>query len=181
MAKQQTVTGVSMPGDSTHSYNYTSGMVDSEGGFQFQYGYVQWTARLPVGQGFWPALWLLPANNSWPPEIDALEVIGSQPDIWTGTNHPAVGSAQGYDATIPGLSSGWHTFAVDWEPGQLTWYVDGKVVATDVSSGVSATPMYLVMNLAVGGSWPGYPNSTTPFPSSLDISSVEVWQHPAAG
>jgi len=181
VAEKRTITNVTMPGDSEHDYKYTSGMVNSEGGFQFKFGYVQWRAKLPVGQGLWPALWLLPADNSWPPEIDALEVVGDQPNVWTGTSHSASGTSQGFDFKIAGLSRGWHTFGVDWEPGRITWYVDGHAVAADVSAGVSDTPMYLVMDLAVGGSWPGYPNGTTPFPSSLEVSAVRVWQHPGAG
>ncbi len=181
VAERRTAANVTMPGDGKHDYQYTSGMVNSEGGFQFKFGYVQWRAKLPVGQGLWPALWLLPADNSWPPEIDALEVVGGQPNIWTGANHPATGASRGFDFKIAGLSRGWHTFGVNWEPGRITWYVDGHAVAADVSTGVSDTPMYLVMDLAVGGSWPGYPNRTTPFPSSLEVSAVQVWQRLGAG
>ncbi len=160
----------------SRSYRYTSGMVTSYQKFSFTYGYVEWRAQLPSGQGFWPALWMMPANNSWPPEIDALETVGNQPNIGNFTYHPPAGASQGFDKNIPGLSSGWHTFGVDWEPGSITWYVDGTKVASTTND-VTGDAMYLVMNLAVGGAWPGYPDATTAFPSSLNIDYVRVWQH----
>ena len=166
-AEKQTVNG----------HDYTSGMVTSYDHFSFTYGYVEWQAQIPAGQGFWPALWLLPENGSWPPEIDALEVVGAQPDVATGTYHEPDGTSQGHDVVIPGLSSGgWHTFGVDWEPGSITWYIDGKARYSSTTD-VTSLPMYLVMNLAVGGTWPGPPNASTPFPSSFNIDYVRVWQH----
>jgi beta-glucanase (GH16 family) len=120
---------------------------------------------------------MMPEDGSWPPEIDALETIGSQPDIGNFTYHPSATSpADGYDKVIPGLSTGYHTFGVDWEPGSITWYVDGQPVASTTDQ-VTSKAMYLVMNLAVGGDWPGYPDATTKFPSTLAISDVSVWQH----
>jgi beta-glucanase (GH16 family) len=175
-AKDQTAHGITMTTGAPRTYQYTSGMVDTYKKFSFQYGYVEWRAELPTGQGFWPALWLMPENNSWPPEIDALEVVGNQPDIGNYTYHPpSPQPSQGFDTKISGLSSGWHTFGVDWEPGRITWYVDGNQVAKTTYD-VTSLPMYLVMNLAVGGAWPGYPDASTPFPSSLNIDYVRVWQ-----
>jgi len=175
-ALDQTVQGINELTGAPRTYDYTSGMVTSHGTFSFQYGYVEWDAQIPAGQGLWPALWMLPENNSWPPEIDALETIGSQPDVGNFTYHlPSGLPAQGFDQVIPGLSSGWHTFGVNWEPGSITWYVDGQEVASTTDD-VTSTPMYLLMDLAVGGSWPGYPNSASEFPASLNIRYVRVWQ-----
>jgi beta-glucanase (GH16 family) len=175
-ALRQTVPGRQMTTGLPRTYQYTSGMVTSYGNFSFDYGYVEWRAQLPSGQGLWPALWLMPANNTWPPEIDALETVGSQPDVacWTYIQPNGAHSASYRD--IPALSSGWHTFGVDWEPGVITWYVDGVAEFTTTSA-VTSTPMYLVMDLAVGGTWAGLPNATTPFPSTLGIDYVRVWQH----
>jgi beta-glucanase (GH16 family) len=93
--------------------------------------------------------------------------------------HYPDGSDEGADVgsewTGPNFSAGWHTFAVDWEPGSLTWYVDG-VARFHTSNNVTSTPQYLVANLAVGGGWPGNPDATTPFPSSLQIDYIRVWQ-----
>jgi len=180
-AENKPTEGVWMSSGQPRLYDYTSGMVDSRGRFSFTYGYVEWKAWLPAGQGLWPALWMMPENDTWPPEIDALETVGNQPDVWTGTYHPpSPMPAQGFDSTVPGLSSGWHTFGVDWEPGRITWYVDGQQMATTTTD-VTSTAMYLVMDLAVGGSWPGYPNASTPFPSTLRIAYVRVWQHSTSG
>jgi hypothetical protein len=176
-ALNQTVQGKMMTTGAPRTYQYTSGMVNTQNTFSFTYGYVEWRAQLTTGKGFWPALWLLPANGTWPPEIDALEQVGTQPDVGNFTYHPGAGQAnEASYALIPGLSSGYHTFGVDWEPGRITWYVDSQAVFTATQS-VTATAMYLVMNLAVGGSWPGYPDASTQFPSSFNIDYVRVWQH----
>jgi beta-glucanase (GH16 family) len=174
-AQNQPVQGVNQSTGLPQNYNWTSGMVDTHGKFSFSYGYVEWQAQVPNGMGLWPALWLMPENGIWPPEIDALEMVGSQPNVWTGTYLPPTGAKQGHWATINGLYSGWHTFGVDWEPGSITWYVDGHAVAQSTTA-VTNTPMYLVMDLAVGASWPGYPDASTPFPSALNIDYVRVWQ-----
>jgi len=175
-ARNQPVRGIMMTTGAPRTYLYTSGMVNTYNKFQFTYGYVEWRAELPTGQGFWPALWMIPANNSWPPEIDGLEVVGNQPDVANFTYHPpSPAASQGFDKVIPGLSSGYHTFGVDWEPGRITWYVDGAEAATTTDQ-VTSLAEYLIMNLAVGGSWPGYPNASTPFPSALKIDYVRVWQ-----
>jgi beta-glucanase (GH16 family) len=161
------------------TWNYTSGMVNSEHQFSFSYGYVEWRANVPAGQGFWPALWLLPEDNSWPPELDVLENLGNDPTTGYYTWHPASPNPQqGFGVKAADLSVGYHTFGADWEPGSITWYVDGHQVA-QTTFNVSGTAMYLVMSLAIGapGSWPGAPNLSTPFPSTFTIDYVRVWQH----
>jgi beta-glucanase (GH16 family) len=176
-ANRQTVSGITPSGQPT-TYNYASGEVDTHGKFSFQYGYVEWRAQVPAGQGLWPALWLLPADGSWPPEIDALEVLGNDPATAYFTNYPPSGNSCAHALHGADLSAAPHVFGVNWQPTGITWYVDGAAVArcTTADGGISAKPMYLVMNLAVGGSWPGAPSASTPFPARMTIDWVRVWQ-----
>jgi beta-glucanase (GH16 family) len=138
-------------------------------------------AWVSAGQGLWPAFWTLPADESWPPEIDAFEILGNQPDEINMTYHwddgTGEGAQQGKAWDGPNFSSGWHTFAVDWEPDAIIWYVDGveRFQYTDARHIVSK-PMYLLANLAVGGDWPGSPDASTPFPARYQIESIRVWQ-----
>ncbi|HEX3542169.1 MAG TPA: LamG-like jellyroll fold domain-containing protein [Acidimicrobiales bacterium] len=169
------------------TYHYTSGMVSSGGrsgqivpGFSFTYGYTEARVKVPKGQGLWPAFWLLPTDYSWPPEIDAMEILGSQPNVVNMTYHylnPAGAAASvGGTWTGPDFSAGWHTFGVDWEPSAIVWYVDGveRFRFTDASA-ITSKAMYLVLNLAVGGNWPGPADATTPMPSDYLVDYVRVW------
>ncbi len=166
-ARRQAVT------EDGHQYAFTSGMVATAGTFQFTYGYVQFRAHLPSGAGLWPALWLLPSSESWPPEIDVLEVQGAAPSVAALTYHPIHGRQEQRQVDTTNLSQGWHVFAIDWQPGSIVWYVDGRA-AFEVTGDVPSQPMYLVMDLAVSGSQP--PNTSTNFPASLQINDVRVWQ-----
>jgi beta-glucanase (GH16 family) len=154
-------------------YRFTSGMVASARAFQFTYGYVQFRARPPAGDGLWSALWLLPANRSWPPEIDVLEVYGDDPSLAVLTYHPPHGPPAQRQVRVGDLSSGWHDFAVDWRPGSLIWFVDGHV-RFRYEGTVPDQPMYLAMDLAVSRTHP--PSSTTPASASLAVDQVRVWQ-----
>jgi beta-glucanase (GH16 family) len=156
-----------------HIYGYESGMVASAGTFQFTYGYVEFQARVPQGRGLWPALWLLPADETWPPEVDVLEVQGAQPGVAILTYHPASGRPEQRLVRIPDLSAGWHVFAIDWRPGSIVWYLDGSA-EFQVTRAVASEPMYLLMDLAVSGTQP--PTNATRFPASLDVDYVRVWQ-----
>jgi beta-glucanase (GH16 family) len=169
------------------TYNYTSGMISSGGlygssapGFSYTYGYAEARVKVPAGQGLWPAFWQLPADYSWPPEIDAMEILGNQPSTTYMHYHylDAAGNTQGPGAswTGPDFSAGWHTFGVDWEPTAITYYVDGvaRWSFTDAAN-ITNKPQYLVLNLAVGGNWPGAPNASTPFPSDFLVDYVRVW------
>lgn len=159
------------------TYPWTSGVVTTQDHVDFTYGYIQVVARIPKGDGFWPALWLLPLNG-WPPEIDIMENFGNDTSNVYLTNHP-VGAPQQELIVNTGtdLSTAYHTFAVDWEPGAITWYLDGQAKYT-VTSGVPSVPMYFIANLAIDGT-PGRanPDASTPSSASFDIKSVEIWQH----
>lgn len=171
-------------------YNYTSGMVTTGRNvddqtvptrFSFQYGYAEIRARVPEGKGLWPAFWMLPVGHHSKPEIDVLEFLGHETNIVHLTYH--FKKPDGSDGRVtadflgPHLPSGWHTFAVNWSPDSITWYVDG-VRRSHYEDGptISAEPMYLLLNLAVGGNWPGSPDQNTIFPNEYQIDYVRVWK-----
>ena len=159
---------------------YTSGAITTLGKFQQEYGYFQIRCRVPAGKGFWPAFWLLPTDLSWPPEIDIFEYLGDHDDTLYFHNHykDAAGAhqAEGFEIKGPDYSRDFHAIAVDWEPGSIVWYVDGKEVARS-TKGIPKGPFYILLNLAVGGDWPGPPDVSTLFPSQFQIDYVRVYQH----
>jgi beta-glucanase (GH16 family) len=154
-------------------FPFSSGMVASAHAFEFTYGYVEFRARMPKGPGLWSALWLLPADQSWPPEIDVVEVHGNATSDAVLTYHPRNGTPSQAHVATADLSAGWHTYAVDWRPGSITWLLDGKPRFRFTGS-VPDQPMYVLMNLAVSKTPP--PDRSTPPSASLDVSSVRVWQ-----
>src|SRR6516165_8706647 len=166
------------------SQHYTSARMQTKGLFSQQYGRFEARIKIPKGQGMWPAFWML-GNNidtaGWPAcgEIDIMENIGKEPSIVHATLHAPNYPPAGYTAadTLPSgaFSDDFHVFAVEWEPQQLRIYVDGTLYATDTQSAspaptnwpFSAQPFFLLLNLAVGGDWPGNPDATTQFPQML--------------
>jgi beta-glucanase (GH16 family) len=160
--------------------SYASGALTTYGTFSQTYGYFEVKAQLPKGTGFWPAFWLIQDNQAWPPEIDVMENIGDAQTIFT-TYHwlssgnylqDAAGATNGTD-----YSAGYHTYGVSWLPGSIIFYVDGVAVHTVTGSQVSSLPMYLLLDCAVGGSWPGDPTAATPFPSSYNVAWVHAYQY----
>jgi beta-glucanase (GH16 family) len=165
-----------------NGFNYTSGMVDTYYSFSFTYGYVEARLKVPAGKGLWPTFWILPANDGpWPvDEIDVMENLGQDPTTAYFTYHwPSGGTTllSQYHYTGPDFSADWHIFAVDWEPDAIIWYVDGVERAryTDASN-ITSKPMFVIVNLAVGGDWPGSPDDTTPFPNYYQVDYVRVWK-----
>ncbi len=169
------------------TYHYTSGMVSTGGrsgetapGFVFRYGYAEARVRVPAGRGLWPAFWTLPADHSWPPEIDAMEIVGDTPAVTHMTYHYLDGHntpvSPAGDWAGPDFSAGWHTFGVDWEADALVWYVDGveRMRFSDASA-ITPEPSYLVLNLAVGGTRAGAPDAGTAFPADYLVDYVRVW------
>jgi len=158
---------------------YTSGIVTTYGKFAQQFGWFEIRCRMPKGKGMWPAFWLLPSNKTWPPEIDVLEVLGHETDKVYLTNHykDAEGKHEGKGGSYKGsdFAAGLHTFAVDWEPSSITWYVDG-IERYRTADNIPAQPMYVLVNLAVGGDWPGNPDADTVFPNLMDIDYVRVYE-----
>jgi beta-glucanase (GH16 family) len=149
-------------------YACRSGMVTTDPGFYFVYGYVQVIARIPYGAGLWAALWLAAANRKWPPEIDILEHWASDADAKVYL-HPKVGTVHGGPVNTPDISKGWHSFTLYWTKSRLAWGIDGRQVFT-ITKGIPQQSMYLIANLADTNSRPGNCSGT------MLIKSVKVWQ-----
>ncbi|MFD5626671.1 ricin-type beta-trefoil lectin domain protein [Streptomyces sp. NPDC127072] len=179
---------------------YTSARLNTAGKFTAQYGRVEATLKVPRGQGMWPAFWMLGndlGSVGWPAsgEIDVMENVGFEPSTVHGTIHgPGYSGSAGIGAgyTLPNgqaFADGFHTFAVDWAPNSIKWSVDGVVYQTRTPADVGGNawvfnkPFFLILNLAVGGYWPGDPNSSTVFPQTLVVDQVKVTtgDSPAAG
>ncbi len=171
------------------TYRYTSGLITTgrtgedksvPPRFSFQYGYAEIRAKAPKGQGLWPAFWLAAADQNPLPEIDVVEIIGRKfPAMEMVLHYPAAdGSWRSASRSWvgPDWSADWHTFGLDWRPDALTWYVDGvERFRYKTTANIPTEPMVLIANLAVGGTWPGAPDATTPFPSFYHIDYVKVW------
>lgn len=171
--------------------HYTSARLQTKRLFSQQYGRFEARIQVPKGQGMWPAFWMLGSNIDrvgYPAcgELDVMEVIGRKPRTVYGTIH-----APGYvDAGIGGstlvasdLSLAFHTYGVEWTPNRVTWTLDGKAYFPALRSRLKRGqrwafdhPFYILLNLAVGGSWPGPPNSGTQFPAQMLIDWIRVYQ-----
>lgn len=174
---------------SVEGKRYTSGMIGSFEEFSQKYGYFEIRARCPQGKGLWSAFWLLPEvedrskpdwwKQYWPQEIDVLELLGHEPNKayfsvhWLGEEGKHSFNTQSWIG--PDFSDGYHTFAVHWEPGKCVWFVDG-IERARAAEGVPDVAMFMLVNLAVGGDWPGSPAEETQFPASLDVDYIRVWQ-----
>jgi Glycosyl hydrolases family 16/PA14 domain len=162
--------------EGVNGFGYSSGLIQSKPSFSFTYGFAEARMRLPEGSGFWPAFWTWPQNEQWPPEIDAFEFYGDNVRNVYLTYH-APGGADQSIVTRPDWTSDWHTFAIDWRPGSIRWYIDGTQVKARSSADVSDIPMYLIANLAIAdGSNAPAPTSQTPLPSRLRIDWIRVWK-----
>jgi beta-glucanase (GH16 family) len=177
---------------------YTSARLKTEGLFSFQYGRFEVRAQVPEAQGFWPAIWQMGnniANVNWPAcgEMDVLERIDApgSPDWNEGSIHGTgfTGGNLGTQYNFPAgqTAAGWHTYGMIWSKGSVAYYVDDPTqpYVTYTPSSISGFngavwpfdtgPNFIILNLAVGGSWPGNPNSTTPFPSQMLVDYVRVY------
>lgn len=169
-ARKAATPGLTKSGASKE-YACRSGMVTTHPGFNFEYGYVQVVAHITNGSDLWPALWLAASNYDWPPEIDLLEHWGPPTSISGVYFHPV--SADQVVMRVPksvDVTSGWHTFAVDWTASKVTWYLDGQVILT-VTQHVPHQKMYFIANVAAF-----VDHGQDPCTGTLRIRSVEVWQ-----
>jgi beta-glucanase (GH16 family) len=187
VARRQTATG---PDGVTEPY--TSGRIETQGLFSATYGLIEARMKIPVGTGLWPAFWMLGDSIStvgWPAcgEIDVMETIDQDPFTVYGTIHGPMGASTyqvGHtDVSTSSLASGFHTYAVSWSQNSITWLLDGVPYATVTSADLAPgqpwvfnQPFHLVLNLAVGGDWPGAPNASTRFPATLLVDWVRVYQ-----
>ena len=177
---------------------YTSGKVNSQNHTDFMYGRVEVRARVPQGQGLWPAIWMMPQDESfygqWPKcgEIDIMEVLGNDTSMSYSTIHYGEPHAEQQGTIVLGenaFSEDFHIYALEWEPGEMRFYTDDQLVLT-VNDWYTADggqeqpypapfnqPFFVQMNLAVGGNWPGNPDETTDFENArFEIDYVRVYQ-----
>jgi beta-glucanase (GH16 family) len=158
--------------------DYTSGMVTSYPSFNPLYGAFEARMRLTNTNGAWPAFWMMPADQVWPPEIDIMENWGKASyNLQTEhTFHFPRPTPGGYSGTVHGFTSdvgnAFHVFGCLWEPGRIRWYVDGAVVK-DLSTDLAAKQMYLICNLA------GQQGSTPTVPASIHVDYIRAWALPA--
>lgn len=159
------------------SHDYTSGLVNTKDKFDMRYGKIEIRAKYPTGKGLFPAIWMLPVSETYTfPEIDVLEAVGSEPHRATMAEHWQQGKKMQVTFTALNLDyTKFHTYGIEWERKEIRWYVDGKLVLTS-KKGIPQEEMYLILNLAVGGNWPGSPDTKTVFPSSLIIDYVKVYE-----
>lgn len=168
------------------SFGHVSGMVSTgprrtgdDPGFAFTYGRAEARIRVPEGDGLWPAFWLLSADERSRPEIDVVEIYGREPRLARMRLHVRddVGREvdRGEEWRSPSsLAGGWHTYAVDWRPGELRWFVDGVQRWSVTGRDVPSTPLYLIVNLAVGGLGGG-PLGERVLPAQVNIDYVKVY------
>jgi beta-glucanase (GH16 family) len=172
--------------DTNGNAYYPSGKVTTAGKFDQKYGWFEWRGQPPAGQGLWPAYWML-SYMGWPPEIDVMEMVNNA--TWcnkmslhwgplpAGCTKPwDCGHTEGGDYCGPNFSADFHTYAVDWEPWGAAWYVDGVQRVYANYLGNCTNNMFLIMNTAIGGDWPGAPDWTTPFPAYNRIDYVRVFR-----
>jgi beta-glucanase (GH16 family) len=174
--------------------NYTSARLKTQGLFSQAYGRFEARIKIPAGQGMWPAFWMLGkdiSSISWPKcgEIDIMENIGKEPGMAHGSLHGPSASGSTSDLSAPfSLPAGkkfaddFHLYAVEWEPGTIRFYVDANLSATFNQSQWPAGgawtfdhPFFLILNLAIGGDWPGSPDNTTVFPQKMLVDYVRVY------
>lgn len=173
---------------------YTSARLKTQGLFSFQYGRIEARLKLPEGQGMWPAFWLLGNNIAtvdWPAcgELDVMEHIdGKNPKNegfdWVQGSVHGTGLDGGIQYHPAGFSAtGWHTYGMIWTRGEIQYYVDDptNVYATFIAGKMAGTwpfdagPQFVLLNLAVGGNWPGSPDATTVFPAEMQVDYVRVY------
>ena len=165
---------------SARNQPYLSGTMTTFDKFRMTYGYVEMRAKMPRGQGLWPAFWLLHQTESGSrPEIDVVEMLGHDTNLLYQTFHYFedfnLRSTPSYQARGADYASDFHTYGMLWEPGKITWYVDGVATNTFESGNVPNESMYILLNLALGGAWAGSPDNST-FPAEYEIDYVRAYQ-----
>ena len=166
-------------GSNPYGLPYTSGAMTTAQSFSQTYGYFAVDAKLPSGQGLWPAFWMLPTAG-YTAELDDFEVINNQVTTDFATTHGTTNGQWVVDSQAlgaPNLSAGFNVFGVDWEPTTTTFYINGQAIGSAPTPQSMSSPMYMLLNLAVGGngSWPGSPNSSTNFPATMQINWVQAY------
>ena len=177
-------------------YDYTAGRIRTANLQDFTYGRFEASIKLPIGQGIWPAFWLLhtdPIYGTWPEsgEIDIMEYLGQEPDFIFGTVHYGTdvpfnpqNTSRGFRKIDGGFDEGFFEYAVEWEENEIRWYVDDYLYGTIVRDEIESQgflwpynqPFHIILNLAVGGALPGSPDETTTFPQTMEVEYVRVYK-----
>jgi beta-glucanase (GH16 family) len=166
------------------SAEYTSARVQTKGKYDVQYGRIEARIKLPMGQGIWPAFWMLGSNIDevgWPRcgEIDIMEHVNNEMQIhgtihWDNNGHQYQGGSISTDPTQ------FHNYAIEWDADQLRWYLDGILYYTRNIGAAQYSefhePFFFIMNIAVGGNWPGSPDNTTVFPAVMEVDFIRVYE-----
>jgi beta-glucanase (GH16 family) len=178
--------------DSLGGMSYSSGKIHSKHKGDFRYGRIEASMKLPESQGMWPAFWMLSTEKKygeWPRsgEIDIMELLGHEPNKVYGTMHtgiPHIFKGNEYTLAAPkSFVDTFHVFSIDWDPDTIRWYVDGIQYHEMSSDSISPWApfqenFYLILNIAVGGNWPGFTDSTTVFPQTMEVDYVRVYNTP---
>jgi beta-glucanase (GH16 family) len=172
--------------EKVNNNSYTSARMTTKGKVEFTYGKVEARIMIPVGQGLWPAFWMLGANiNSvnWPAcgEVDIMEHINSDSLIygtlhWDNNGHVSNGNK------INSTPAKYHVYSVEWDPAAIKWYIDGvKYHEVNILNNISSTdefhkPFFILLNFAVGGDWPGQTVDDSKIPASMYVDYVRVYK-----
>lgn len=155
---------------------FIAGQLLTDRSFTQTYGYFEMSAKLSNAPGAVNAFWMLPADGSWPPELDAAEVLGNDPTTLVLTSHSTNGTDPHW-TDVPDASKAFHTYAVDWEPDKLTWYFDGKQVAQQDTPADMNKPMFMMLSTVLGTSstWAGAPNPGET--GQMQVDYVRAYSH----
>lgn len=173
---------------------YTSARLTTKGKGDWLYGRIEISAKLPGGRGTWPAIWMLPTDNTyggWPAsgEIDIMEHVGFEPDSVYTTVHTKAfnhikGTQKGAATSVPEAETSFHLYAIEWDPEKIDFIIDDKKVFTFQNTGKGPEewpfdqPFHLILNVAIGGNWGGQQGvDSTIFPAVMEVDFVRVYQH----
>lgn len=156
---------------------YSSGLISTRGRFAQKGGYFEIRARWSSGKGIWPAFWLVPADGSWPPEIDVMEAHGDKLSrVFHSVHKRGIPKSVTLEGAVPGTTRDYHRYGVLWLPDRLDYFIDGVKTASIPAPPDMTKDMYLIANLAIGGYWSGYPDKDVNFPVKMEIDYIRSWR-----
>ena len=154
-------------------FPYLGGMISGAKSFSTTYGYFEVKARFEVSKGIHWALWLLPIDDSWPPEIDMVEIVGHQPELIHVNAHGVPGGSPMISTPVQNAAE-YHVFGFEWNESEMIWTLDGVEVKREFN--YVDKPMYLLLSPEIGGNWPGMPDETTIWPTLCELDYVRIYQ-----
>lgn len=168
------------------NHQYTSARLNTKGKYEFLYGKVEARIKIPVGQGLWPAFWLLGADidkTGWPAcgETDIMEHINTDSLIYGTLHWDHNGHVQSGD-TLVSTPSSYHVYSVEWDPASIRWFIDGiQYHEVSILNAINSTeefhlPSFILLNLAIGGDWPGQKIDNSKLPAAMYVDYVRVYQ-----